>query len=232
MNETTALEILNQIKEFYNKASESFSSTRQRIWPEFEVLIKKLLKDKEKVLDFGCGNGRFSEIFKKTQYIGVDISSKLIDMAQKKYPRKKFLVIDGLNLPFKDNFFDLVIAIAVFHHIPSKELRIKVLKEIKRVLKNNGILFLSVWYLLDKPHIWKLILKLAFKKIFKKDKTDFFDVYLPWQNKYLRYFHLFSKRSLKKEIQKSGFSIEKIFVLKRSNQKNLITIAKNQNSLI
>ena len=228
MNETTALEILNQVKEFYNKVSESFSLTRQRIWPEFKVLIKKLSKGKEKVLDFGCGNGRFSEIFEKDQYIGVDISFKLIEMAQKKYPEKNFLVIDGLKLPFKDNSFDLVIAIAVFHHLPSKKLRIKVLKEIKRVLKNDGKLLLTVWYLLEKPYIWKLILKFAFKKIFKKNKMDFFDIYLPWQNKYLRYFHLFSKRDLKKEIQEAGFLVEKIFILKKGMQKNLVVIAKNK----
>jgi len=226
MDEKLAFKILNQVRDFYNQAAESFSLTRQKRWFEFEALLKNLSQGKEKILDFGCGNGRFSEIFEKERYFGVDFSSSLIHLAKKRYPQKKFFLIDGLHLPFKDEFFDFVFSIAVFHHIPSQKLRIKVLKEIKRVLKKDGIFLLSVWYLWSKISIWKLILKFTLKKLIGKNKMDFFDLYLPWQGKYLRYFHLFSKNSLKKEVKKAGFSVEKVFVLKRGKEKNLILIAK------
>ena len=48
-------------------------------------------------------------------------------------------------LPFRDSCFDTMLLIAVPHHIPSEKERILTIKEIHRVLKKEGMLFLSVW---------------------------------------------------------------------------------------
>ncbi len=47
---------------------------------------------------------------------------------------------DALNIPFDDNSFDLVVCNASFHHYSNPQ---KVVKEIKRILKNEGVLILG-----------------------------------------------------------------------------------------
>jgi len=226
MKKSYALEILNQVRETYNQIAESFSQTRSKVWPEF-LFVKNLVEKGGKVLDFGCGNGRFFEVFQeKADYYGIDVSEKLICQAKKTYPKGRFYHFDALHIPFEDNFFDLVIAIAVFHHIPSKELREQLLLETKRVLKPQGRLVLSVWYLFHKPKILKKLLVFTCKRIFGKSRLDFFDIFVPWQNKYQRYIHLFNRKSLKKEVLNAGFKIEKSFILNRRKEKNIVLIAQ------
>ena len=79
----------------YNTIAERFSRARQDVWPEFDFLFKNA---KGKVLDLGCGNGRFYEKLKHTDYTGLDISDKLIEIAQKKYGKEKFKVGSALDL--------------------------------------------------------------------------------------------------------------------------------------
>lgn len=89
------------------------------------------------VLDFGCGSKPYVSLFKNIQsYVGVDLqtsghdhSGSLIDV-----------FYDGKSLPFVSDYFDTVVSFEVFEHVPNLD---SVLEEIKRVLKPNGILFLS-----------------------------------------------------------------------------------------
>ena len=145
MNPSYAKYLIEKTKDYFDKNVEGFSGSRKGLWPEFEEL-KKYIKDGERVLDLGCGNGRLFELFKnkKVEYIGVDFSEKFIKKAREKYG-DHFMVADAFNLPFSDNSFDSIWAIAFFHHIPSKHLRLKILKEIKRVLKKNGKVIMTCW---------------------------------------------------------------------------------------
>lgn len=187
----------------------------------------------DRVLDLGCGNGRLFQALKdkRIEYLGVDNSEKLIEIARGKYaaPAARFQVADGLSLSLLDNSFDKIYSIAVFHHIPSKEFRLQFLKEAKRVLKPDGFLILTVWKLAQKKSI-KLILKYAVLKILGLSKLDFNDVLLPWAKTCKRYVHQFSKRRLKKIIQNTGFKIEKLGVLWRPERRdyNLYVVARKQ----
>ena len=203
--------LLKKTKEDYNRIAEKFSRTRSRIWEEVRFLFDDYVRPGDKVLDLGCGNGRFFEILKDkgVDYIGVDFSERLIEIAKKRYPQVKFQVADALNLPFPNNFFDKVYAIAVLHHIPSKEFRQRFLEEAKRVLKPGGLLILTCWNLWQKPKIRRLIFKFTLKKIFCLSKLDFFDIQMNWWGIPFCYFHCFTKKELVKAIKKSGFEIIK-----------------------
>jgi ubiquinone/menaquinone biosynthesis C-methylase UbiE len=220
--------ILEKTRENYNLIAKEFSATRREIWEELNFLFEDL-KEGEKVLDLGCGNGRWYKVFKekKADYFGLDNSEKLIEIAKENFPDAKFFIGDALNLPFQDNFFDKVYSIALFHHIPSDDFRIKVLEEAKRVLKPGGILILTCW----KIHRLKEILaflKYTFLKIIGRSKLDFKDIFLPWGKKTLRYYHCFSKRELENLVKKAGFEILESGVVKnkRGNRQNYYLICK------
>ncbi len=221
-------QIIEKTKNDYNLISQQFSSTRKNIWKEFGFLFENLEKNTS-ILDLGCGNGRFYHFFKdkKINYWGVDISEKLIEKAKENHPRANFETANALNLPFEDEKFDSIFSLAVFHHIPTVEERIKFLKEAKRVLKKNGILKISVWNLLEYKK------ELYFKNIFKKisGEISFRDVFLPWKNSKgeiitERYYHFFTQKELEEMVGKF-FEIKEIFKKGEGVGSNIFVICKN-----
>lgn len=111
-------------------------------------VIEKYLSSQDKVLEVGCGTGRIIISLMKRNKIsgyGVDFSEKSIRLAKKlAYHSKTPLEIikaDLINLPFPDNFFDVVFGDSVLEHILDYE---RVLKEITRVTKDNGKVIISV----------------------------------------------------------------------------------------
>lgn len=221
MNKEYAQYLLEKIREDYNLIAEEFSSSRYSIWPELNI-FGQYIGEGERVLDLGCGNGRLSELFrdKNIEYIGVDNSEKLIEIAKAKYPEAKFQVASALNLPFPDDYFDKIFSIAVLHHIPSDELRQEFIKEAKRVLKPGGILIITVWDLWHRFGSLKLIAGSTLPKIFGKSELDFKDIFVPWQKTVNRYIHCFTKKELKKLARKSGFRIKEAGNFKRGETQN------------
>lgn len=213
--------LLKKTEEDYNLISDQFSSTRYSVWPELKIL-GEYIKEGDSVLDLGCGNGRLLELFrgKNVDYVGVDNSEKLIEIAKKKNPGIFFQVADALNLPFPDNFFDKVFSIAVLHHIPSDDFRNQFIKEARRVLRPGGFLILTVWNLWRKPDSLKIIIKFAILKVLRKTKLDFKDVFVPWQKTVDRYIHCFTKNGLKKLAAKTNFKIKKAGTFRRKETKN------------
>ena len=91
-----------------------------------------------KTLDIGCGSKPFLDLFhNKDEYIGVDFSED-----------SKANIIHDLNknLPFNDNYFDLIIFSETLEHL---EKPYKILEDCERVLKDKGILFLSTPFCLN-----------------------------------------------------------------------------------
>jgi alkylated DNA repair protein alkB family protein 8 len=230
MKRETAEEIIKGVKESFDLIAEDFSTTRERLWEDLKFLFDYLKKG-DKVLDLGCGNGRFYPWFqeKGVAYVGIDFSSSLIEIAKKKFPEGKFYLGNALELPFKNNEFDVLFAIALLHHIPSNELRLKVILEAKRVLKKKGILVLTVWNLWQKRY-FKYILSEFKKKILGKSELDFKDCYIPWNKgevKVQRYCHAFTLRELKKLIIKSDFKlISSGYTRRKGYRPNIYVVAK------
>ena len=230
MNKEYAKSLLKKTTEDYNLIAGQFSSTRRFIWEDLKPLAHYTIPG-ERVLDLGCGNGRLLQIFKNVavDYFGIDSSEKLIEIAREKYPEDRFRVADAFNLSFPDNYFDKVYSIAVFHHIPSKELRLQFLKETKRVLKPRGLFIITVWNL-NQLRSMRLILKYTILKIFGLSKLDLGDVLVPWGKTCQRYIHNFTQASLKKIVKKADFTIKEVGILKRPEMKdsNIYLVAKKQ----
>ncbi len=102
-------------------------------------LVKKHVKG-DKALDFGCGGGRSTRFLKLLglDAIGVDISKDMLKEAQQLDLDGTYELIEENKLPFYDFTFDLIFSSIVFIEIPTKEEMINILKEMNRVLKENG----------------------------------------------------------------------------------------------
>ena len=102
MDSEYAYYLLVKTREDYNLISEEFSRTRENIWEEMRFLFDDYLVPGDKVLDSGCGNGRYYSLFKEKgiEYVGIDSSKNLIEITNRRYPEADFRVEDALNLSF------------------------------------------------------------------------------------------------------------------------------------
>lgn len=98
-----------------------------------EPLIKKI--SPKSVIDIGCGDGRWSEYFKDITYLGVDISSTMIDAAKKKYPKAKFIVSSIEELGKKvTKKHDLIFIFTTLLHVKPENMD-EAIKSLKKIGK-------------------------------------------------------------------------------------------------
>jgi ubiquinone/menaquinone biosynthesis C-methylase UbiE len=98
-----------------------------------------------RALEIGCGPGRLIRPMSRhfVEIHGVDVSDEMIALAKQKLrdiPNAYPAVTDGASLPqYADDSFNFVYSYAVFQHIPSREVVFQYLREIRRVLKPDGL---------------------------------------------------------------------------------------------
>ena len=107
------------------------------------------IRGKMRVLDLGCGSGYLSFPMAKnnpdSEVIGLDIVSDTLEANRSKANEERiknlsFVRYDGIDFPFEDQSFDLVVTRYALHHFPDIEHSIG---EMSRVLKEGGTLFIS-----------------------------------------------------------------------------------------
>ncbi len=201
----------------YNDIADQFSGTRDYLWDDLQELSKFIVPN-SRVLDIGCGNGRLYQLAEKNQakFVGVDQSEKLIEFAIEKFPKAEFVVSEMNFLPFKDNSFDLILAIASLHHIPSEEMRQKALEEMKRVITKKGTIILLNWNMFGD---W------VQNKVQKGDYNEFEpgEFIVPWRdgskkNYGDRYYHGFTPEEIEKLCKKVGLTIQEQYFTKRGER--------------
>ena len=111
----------------------------------------KLFKERgiKKVLDLGCGSGRHTVYLAKNDFdtYGIDIAPVGLKMVKDWLKQEKLranLKFGSIfkKLPYKTNFFDAIIAIQVVSHERIENIR-KLIKEMERILKPNGLIFIA-----------------------------------------------------------------------------------------
>jgi SAM-dependent methyltransferase len=101
------------------------------------------LHDEDLILDLGCGLLVNLTYLKDNGFhvVGVDISFEM--MCEKKTKGLPLICADGLELPFKKNSFGGLLLIDIIEHLPREKVD-EFMEEVKRVLKEGGIIFLHV----------------------------------------------------------------------------------------
>jgi len=110
------------------------------------ALYKKVdMQTRKNILDVGCGTGAVTEdiaALTEGRITGIDIDDRKLEYAKKELPgHVNLMVADVLNLPFKDNTFDLVAFSIVLTHIREQQ---KAVTEMTRVTQKNGIVLATM----------------------------------------------------------------------------------------
>ena len=212
MKKLTDDELVELNRQGYNQESSQFQSCRKTIWPELRE-FERFIQPNSKILDLGCGHGRLTELFTNTgvEYHGFDYSEELIRIAKSNHPLSSFRVGDARHLPYVDNYFDSIWAIALLHHL-SPSATLKTLKEAYRTLCINGKIIITVW----QPHSsW-------IKKKYHLDRRSFLK---KWGGRSWLYYHYFTPNELKKLVRRSGLKILEEGFLKKNKRCNYFIVA-------
>ncbi len=109
-----------------------------------EIVLKNLPKGLGRVLDFGCGMGSFTNelVSRVANVYACDVDRDVINGNKRRKDKIIYQLIKiNSKASYPDNFFDCVTLMGVLEHVPNEN---QVLKEIYRILKPNGILFIYV----------------------------------------------------------------------------------------
>ena len=138
-------------RDFYLKTQEYFNRSRQRPWLGWKKLLPHLTPRLQglslKVLDLGCGNGRFGiwlADHRQIDFTGIDSNQYLLDRAQESLPDAKLIRSDILKTFAVRGKFDLVAILGVLHHLNPASAA-KLIRRVASRLAPGGILFLSIW---------------------------------------------------------------------------------------
>ncbi|MCA9911353.1 MAG: class I SAM-dependent methyltransferase [Anaerolineae bacterium] len=160
MDENTA-RYLNEInRSFYARTAEDFHATRGRAWVGWQRLVPHLTAPL-RVLDIGCGNGRFGTFLAEQAltplaYHGIDNSSALLDHASKTLadtvgvtPTLEMgdFVFDAL----PDGEYDLVVLFGVLHHVPGAQRRLALMSNAAKRVAPGGLLAFACWRFYEYP---------------------------------------------------------------------------------
>ncbi len=119
----------------------------------FDQILKNQFSDESKILDAGCGGGRNIVYFLRggCPVFAVDENPEAIEQVRNlarslapKLPSENFQIAKVEDMPFADEQFDAVISCAVFHFAESQEHFNRMLQEMWRVLKKDGLLFVRL----------------------------------------------------------------------------------------
>ena len=178
--DTKENKIKKQELETYSNRADNFNEQAMlSLSEELQSVIEpitKLPKDSV-VLELAGGDGRFAFYLMNKGYtvIESDIApgsvQKVKQIAEKNNIKNGiYAVLDAEDLPFKDNSLEAIFMVASLHHLPNPQ---KALKEVSRVLKNNGL-----FLILREPASWQYyffgpVFFILRKLLRKKNKNDF-----------------------------------------------------------
>lgn len=187
----------------YNKIAEEFHSRNSvSIYGKEYEIYKKLLGERYKILEIGCGTGRDAEELVKFgfDYTGIDASEGMLKIAKERVKEGKFILGDFYKLDFQPETFDGFWAAASFLHVPKKDIK-QVIKEAYRILKQGGVGFISLKQKTEMD-----------EGIIKETKVGGIE----------RHFAFYDKDEFKQILEEGGFEVSNITIQQENDENNTI----------
>lgn len=198
-------QLLELNRRFYAAVADEFDRTRQGL-PEGMLGLAEMLRTRlaapVRILDVGCGNGRFARALAQQNvhglYLGLDADARLLTLAATQTANLpdlmcRFAVADLAQPTWTAAAaapYDAVVCLAVLHHFPGYALRQRILSEMARLLTPGGLLALSTWQFLGNPRFDQRLLAWAEIGLTAAD-VEAGDALLPWNQgaRAVRYVH-------------------------------------------
>ncbi|MBN1607451.1 MAG: class I SAM-dependent methyltransferase [Polyangiaceae bacterium] len=164
MDQATLIALATINRRFYGRHAREFSATRQAPWRGWSGVVA-CLKERAppggelRVLDFGCGNGRFLRFLGEQwhgpiEYFGVDLHVPSTATGETVEPRPQvtahwyahdFLAESEPLPPNLAGSFDLICLFGILHHVPSFARRQALLQILAQSLQPRGLMAVTLW---------------------------------------------------------------------------------------
>jgi ubiquinone/menaquinone biosynthesis C-methylase UbiE len=222
-------EIKREVRSTFDFISSDYDKLRSRIWEDLtEFTVESLFSPKPSgeslVLDLACGNARHAIYFAERYHarsIAIDFSAQLLKLAKTRVKSSKLESVvalingDASNIPLRNSSIKDVLYIAAIHHLPTASDRLKSMQEISRILCIKGRGVVTVWRKWQRRFALHFMKKHLRHPLGGKAEGRLGDIYIPWKSGHgvssvFRFYHLFSKRELKRIASGAGFRILKI----------------------
>jgi SAM-dependent methyltransferase len=235
VDQDIASQLLALNRQFYQTMGKEFSATRMRLQSGVSRILATIPPTAH-ILDLGCGNGELARELGRRSfnglYIGLDFSPILLQQARGKVqpldpntsPVFQFIQADLASEdwdeslrkhspPLNQDSFDLILAFAVLHHLPGRQVRTRLLQKVRPYILPSGSFIHSVWQFLNSPRLQARIQPWE-KAGLSPTQVDPGDYLLDWRSggHSLRYVHHFSLQELNELAAETGFTIQQTFM--------------------
>jgi tRNA (uracil-5-)-methyltransferase TRM9 len=208
-------------REFYAAFAQPFADSRSLSDPALTSILPHIPQH-ARLLDVGCGNGRLACLLDRERpgavYIGIDAVPELIEVARAQAAdleniASQFHVADitqsDWSLVIGSSAIDVIVCLAVLHHIPGFDLRARILREMVGLLAPGGIVILSTWQFLDSDRLRRKIVDWAEVGL-AEEVLEQGDYLLDWKRggRGLRYCHLVDETEVERLAAESGTRVQ------------------------
>lgn len=215
-------------RRFYATVGAEFDRTRQGLPDGMLQLAARLHRraPAQRVLDAGCGNGRFARALAQVgvqgAYLGIDADGELLRLAS-----AQTAGLDGLEVHLQPADlaapgwhaalharapFDAVVSLAVLHHFPGMALRRRLVADLATLLAPGGVLALSTWQFLAFERFAGKLVPWAELGLDAED-VEPGDALLPWNQgaHALRYVHQLDLPEVEALAAAAGLQVQETF---------------------
>lgn len=174
MNAETAARLSRLNRDFYSRFAGEFGQSREHAWPGWTRILDLLRSHAPRpraplrILDVGCGNGRWASYLAgrlELRYLGIDESDALLSQAARRLEGRSGFALDRHDVTaasflasLSNQEFDLVTMFGLLHHIPGRDRRRALVRDLAGHAAQGGSLVLSFWRFGDVDRFKKRIL--------------------------------------------------------------------------